>query len=86
MKCTYFLGRFGHNSNEILCNWSKQSVKISLNFRLGLDKQGNVKNFISIKEKITVRTMLGVRFFVLAVGRSNSYNFIFKYFGICFDR
>ena len=41
---------------------------MSLNYRLGLDKQGNVKNFIPIKEKINVRTMLGVRFFVLSVG------------------
>ena len=85
MKCTYFLSCLGNNTNEILCICSKQSVKMSLNYKLGLDKQGNVKNFIPIKEKITVRTMLGVRFFVLSVGRSNSYNFIVKYFGICFD-
>ena len=46
---------------------------MSLNYRLGLDKQGNVKNFIPIKEKINVRTMLGVRFFVLSVSDNNSY-------------
>ena len=85
MKCTYFVSCFGNNSNEILCNWSKQSVKMSLNFRIGLDKQGNVKNFISIKEKITVRTMLGVRFFVLSVGSSNFYNFTVKCSGICME-